>query len=195
MTSGPAKGLRWRSQLSGTLLQLDRKPHRKVSILHPVMTFYQFLHIHLRHTIQGAECFILDSEVCNPARGAAQQMLQEVPAHEPWLKRAWQFCCSRAGMTHRPTLSHFWWESNPNKCRAALGRREESSLCLQWTEATDVPQPRLQLDHSIPLELMYFSEAFLFIFLTKLCRLFKCSKGDSDIPPPPLSFKKSGSIL
>lgn len=40
----------------------------------------------------------------------------------------------------------------------------------------------LQLDHSIPLELMHFSEAFLFVFLTKLCRLFKWAKGDSDIP-------------
>lgn len=36
MTSDPAKGLRWRSPLSGTVLQLDRKSHRKVSILHPV---------------------------------------------------------------------------------------------------------------------------------------------------------------
>lgn len=48
------------------------------------MTFYHFLHIHLENTIQGAECFTLDSEVCSPARGAAQQMLREVPAHEPW---------------------------------------------------------------------------------------------------------------
>lgn len=124
LRSDPAKGFRWRSQLSGTLLQLDRKPHRKVSTLHPVMTFYQFLHIHLRHTIQAAECFILDSEMCNPARGAAQQMLQEVPAHEPWLKRAWQFC-SRVGMTHRPTLSHFG--GNPTQTNAeqpsAEGRR------------------------------------------------------------------------
>lgn len=153
------------------------------------MTFYQFFHIHLQHTLHGGDCFALDSEVCNPARGEAQQMLQEVPAHEPWcpLDGGQKECgCLRAGMTHRPTLSHFWWESNQNKCRAALSRREESSLCLQWTEATDVPQPQpqLQLDLSIPLELMYFSEAFLFIFFTKLCRLFKCGKGDSDTPLP-----------
>lgn len=63
-----------------------------------VMTFYQFFHIPLQHTIQGAECFTLGSEVCNTARGAAQQMLQEVPAHEPWrpLDRGQKECGSFA---------------------------------------------------------------------------------------------------
>lgn len=49
------------------------------------------------------------------------------------LGRTWQFCCSRAVMAHGPTLSHFRWESNQNKCRGTLSRREESTLCLQQT--------------------------------------------------------------
>ena len=93
MTSGPAKGLRRRSHLWGILFQLDRKPRQNFTqenlpycpLCPSVVTFYQFLWIHLQNTIQWAECFTLHSEVCNPPAGAAhQQLLQEVPEHEPW---------------------------------------------------------------------------------------------------------------
>ena len=67
---------------------------------------------------------------------------------------------------------------------SAEGRRALYVCSKQTTGATDVPQPQLQLDHSIPQELMRYSEPFLFIFLTKLCGLFKWRKGDSDVPLP-----------
>lgn len=50
-----------------------------------------------------------------------------------WRLRTRRFCCMKAAITHRPTLYHFWWESNQNKCGGTLSRREESTLCLQQT--------------------------------------------------------------
>lgn len=92
MTSGPAKGLGWRSHLSGISFQLDRKAWQNFTQENlpycpprpSVVTFYQFLWIHRWNAIQRAECFALHREVCNLPTGAAQQMLQEAPGHEPW---------------------------------------------------------------------------------------------------------------
>ena len=89
VTSGPTKGLRWRSHLSGILFQLDRKPWQNSTrenlpycpLCPSIMAFYQFLWIHLWNTIQRAECSPLHGEV---PTGAAQEMLREVPEPKPW---------------------------------------------------------------------------------------------------------------
>lgn len=63
----------------------------------------------------------------NAAGGTREQIV----APTWWrLRRTWQFCCMKAAITHRPTVYHFWWETNQNKCGGTFSRREESALCL-----------------------------------------------------------------
>ena len=187
MTSGPAKGLRWRSHLSGRLFQPDKKLRQNFTqkslpycpLCPSVVTFSRFLWIHLRNTIWWAKCFTLPSEACNPPTGAAQQRLQEVPEHELWCPPdgGYEECGSLAarGLSRHADLHSTIFSGNPAKTSAgrlsAEGRRALCVCSKQAAGATDVPQPQQQLDHSVPLELLRYLEPLLFIFLIKLCEL------------------------
>lgn len=185
VTSGPAKGLRWRSHLSGILFQLDRKPRQNstrenLPYCSPLSFYHGLLPIPLDSPLKyhpTSRAFPLARwgahrySTRNAAGGTEAQTV--VPTW--WrLGRTRQFCCSRAVMAHGPTLYHFRWESNQNKCRGALSRREESTLCLQQTNNWSHRRPSASAaagpQHSSGAHALL--EAFSVYFLNKALRTF-----------------------
>lgn len=199
MTSGPDKGLRWRSQLSGTLLRLDRKPHSKVSILHPVSwpfinssTFtYNIPSMEETVSLWTLKCVILPEVKHNKCCRRYQPM-----NHGALLMEA-KKSVAAWGLAWHTDLHSPIFGGNPTKTNAGQLSAEGRKAHCVYSELKPLMCLSLSLSCSWTLAFLWsscISQRLFCLFSLQSFADFLSVGRETQILPS-LSFKKSGSIL